>query len=169
MKKVWFGVILFLMVLLTIQGALAWSWFGLFPDKLVMLDVQYKTEPTSKLDRLNNFFLSHQEFRSLPEGTSIGLLTPKIDNSNNAFLITEKGIISTENQNTIGQDVNIWVTSSFFERLLSTSDVCKFFTDLKLSPEDGTSYGLLSSKHWLRLRWKYGSGDRYCLGSGLWR
>jgi hypothetical protein len=168
-KKIFFCVIAFLMVLFTVQGGLAFNWFGLFPDKVITLDVQFKSEPTSQLDRLNNFFLSHQEFRNLPEGTSIGLRVGQDEVDNHVwynYILTEKGI--SEGDAKLALDATIWVSQSFLERLFSTSDVCQFFANLKANPEEGTSYGLLSSRHWIPLRWKYGSGNAYCPGESLW-
>lgn len=159
------GVFFFL---LTAWGASAFSWFGLFPEKIVTPDVQYKTEPLTTLDRLNNFFLQHQEFRNLPGGTSIGLAVQGSEPStNNYFLVTEKGISQTQYQDVAG-DANVWVSQSFLERLLSTSDLCGFLSGLKSSPEDGTSYGLIQSRHWFSLRWKFGGGNNYCPGGNLW-
>lgn len=159
----WYVLIISLLVLLlTVQGAVAFSWWGLFPEKVITPDVQFKTEPATLLDRLNNFFLQHKEFRNLPEGTSIGLA---VDNSD--FLVTEKGIRLAIYRST-AEDANIWVSQSFLERLLSVDDLCGFLNGLKLSPEDGVSYGLYTSRNWLSLRWKFGGGNTYCPGSDLW-
>jgi len=169
-KEKWvFGILAVVMLFATVQGALAWSWFGLFPEKVVVPDVQFKSEPISRLDRLNNFFLSHNEFRSLPEGTSIGLKVGQDEINNHVwfnYILTEKGI--SEGDAELAVDAVVWVSQSFFERLLGTGDVCNFFVDLKLNPEEGKSYGVFSMRNVFVLRWKYGSGNRYCLGSGLW-
>ncbi len=157
-----------LMLLATVQGSLAFSWWGLFPDKASVPSVQYSPVPVTLLGRLNNFFLQHQEFRSLPEGTSIELAMIGSDPPlNNYFLITEKGITQTK-YNDKAADANIWVMQPFLEKVLATDNLCQFLGGLVHSPEDGTSYGVSEMRNVFVLRWKFGGGDRYCPGVGLW-